>query len=150
MGNKCIFLVIICLTLSSCNTTSNSIVTPIIDMSMYEFASIGSDVTGGSAVMGALMDLQNSLMSCGYKVIGDTRINSTLVQEDLTKLFIVTMGLTSTTGQSICIINLTDYNTGLIIASFKGSFSWGWDIEDNQKHAIENAIIRMENAITKK
>jgi hypothetical protein len=149
MKNELIFLMIFFITLSSCKTTSNSIVAPSIDMSKYEFASIGSDVTGGSAIMGALMDLQNSLISCGYKIVGDTRINSTLGREDLPKLFIVTMGLTSSSEQSICTINLTDYFTGYIIASFRGSFSWGWDRADNDKKAISEAINKMEKAIMK-
>jgi hypothetical protein len=119
-------------------------------MSKYEFASIGSNVTGGSTIMGALMDLQNSLLSCGYKIVGDTRINSMLDQEDLPKLFIVTMGLTSSSDQSVCIINLTDYITGYIIASFRGSFAWGWDIEGDQKGAIRDAIDKMEKSIMKK
>ena len=149
MKSKIIILTIIFIVLSSCNTTPNNTTTPSIDMSKYEFASIGSDVTGGSTIMGALMDLQNSLISCGYKIVGDTRINSTLNKEELSKLFIVTMGLTSTSEQSVCVINLTDYVTGYIIASFRGSFAWGWNIEGDQNGAIRNAIIRMENAIKK-
>jgi hypothetical protein len=149
MKNKLIFIIIFIITLSSCNTTLNSIVAPNIDMSKYQFASIGSDVTGGSTIMGALMDLQNSLISCGYKIVGDTRINSTLDQEDLPKLFIVTMGLTSSSSESVCTINLTDYFTGYIIASFRGSFEWGWNIEGDQKGAIKNALTQMEKAIMK-
>ena len=109
--------VIFSIIISSCSTTSSNVVVPSIDMSKYEFASIGSDVTGGSTIMGALMDLQNSLITSGYKIVGDTRIHSTLGQEDLSKLFIVAMGLTSTSKQSVCIINLTDYVTGYIFAS---------------------------------
>ena len=149
MKSKLVFLTIFFVILSSCNTTPNSIISPGIDISKYEFASIGSNVTGGSTIMGALMDLQNSLISCGYKIVGDTRINSTLAQEDLQKLFIVTMGLTSTSEQSVCTINLTDYITGYIIASFRGSFAWGWNIEGDQKGAIRNAINQMEKAIMK-
>jgi len=147
MINKFICLTILSIILSSCNTTQNSIIANSIDMSKYEFASIGSNVTGGSTIMGALLDLQNSLISCGYKIVGDTRINSTLYQEDLPKLFIVTMGLTSTSEQSVCTINLTYYVTGYIIASFRGSFSWGWGIEGDQKGAIRDAIEQMEKAI---
>jgi len=154
MKNRFFFLTICLLFLFSCNTTpdsttSNSNVISSIDMSKYEYASIGSNVTGGSTIMGALMDLQNSLISCGYKIVGDTRINSMLAQEDLPKLFIVTMGLTSTKSQSVCIINLTDYVSGYIIASFRGSFGWGWGIEEDQKGAIGEAIEKMENAIKK-
>jgi len=148
MKNKLIFLTICFITVFSCSTTPNSNV-PSIDMSKYEFASIGSNVTGGSTIMGALVDLQNSLISCGYKIVGDTRINSTLAQEELPKLFIVTMGITSTKEQSVCIINLTDYVTGYIIASFRGSFAWGWDLEGDQKGAIRDAINQMEKAIKK-
>jgi len=149
MRNKHIFLTICFITLFSCNTTPNNNVVPIIDMTKYEFASIGSNVTGGSTILGALMDLQNSLISCGYKIVGDTRINSMLAQEDLPKLFMVTMGLTSTKDQSVCIINLTDYVSGYIIASFRGSFGWGWGIEEDQKGAIREAIEQMEKSIKK-
>jgi hypothetical protein len=81
--------------LASCYTIPTSTVVDGVDFSQYEYAAIGSDVSGGAAIMSAYMQLQNSLISYGYKIIGDTRIVASLSSEDLSKLFIVTAGISS-------------------------------------------------------
>ena len=133
--------------LFSCSTTSSTIA-PDADFSKYIFAAIGSDLDGGAAIYDCQIQLQNSLISSGYKIIGDTRIG-TLSLDDQKKVLVLTMGLTSTVDKSVCVINITDHMTGYILASCKGVYGLGWDMEDDQRHAITNAITQMESVIRK-
>ena len=50
------------------------------------------------------LELKNSLIACGYKVVGDTRISSTLSKEQQYELFTVTVGM-SVTGEKTAEFN---------------------------------------------
>jgi hypothetical protein len=141
-------LIIFCLAFYSCYTIPTSIVAPNVDFSRYAFAAIGTNVSGGSAIMDAHMQLQNSLISCGYNLIGDTRIG-TLTHEEQSRLFIITMGMSSSVDESVCTINITDYMTGYLLASCKGSFGLGFSITGDQNGAVNSAIKQMEKVIKK-
>ena len=150
---KKLFILLLSLSffLFSCSTTSTSTtstIAPDADFSKYIYAALGSDLDGGAIIYDSQMQLQNSLISSGYQIIGDTRIG-TLSPEEKEKVFVITMGITSTNDKSVCVLNITDHSSGYILASCKGVYGLGWDMEDDQRHAISSAITEMENVIRK-
>jgi len=133
--------------LSSCYTTPTSTIAPNIDLSNYKFAAIGTKTTGSNVVLAdTQMKIQNALISCGYNVIIDSRI-STLDYDERIKLFFVEFSITSNSSESVCLIYFTDYITGNIIATFRGSFGFGWNIAGDQRGAVDGAIKQMVNAL---
>jgi len=130
----------------SCTTTT-SVVASNVDFSNYEFAAIGTRTTGSNVVlMDAHMRIQNALESLGFTVIVDTRISS-LTFEERSRLFIVEFSITSTGEESICLIYLTDYMSGNLLATCRGAFAFGWNIAGDQRGAINRAIQQMVNVI---
>ncbi|MDR0321815.1 MAG: hypothetical protein LBI28_09950 [Treponema sp.] len=148
----------VCVFLCGCATAkSSSTISPNVDFSKYSFAAIGSDISGGSSAFDAQIEIQNALVSFGYTVIGDNRIG-TLSAEDQAKTFIVTAGMSSssqlyitqygggTTDYTYCTINIADYLSGYILASFRGSHGgdYSYPIE-----AVRAAILEMEKILKK-
>jgi hypothetical protein len=144
-------LISVCGLLCSCTSleTSSSIA-PNVDFSKYSFAAIGSDVSGGSSIMDAQMQIQNVLISCGYTIIGDTRIH-TLSDEEKSKVFIVTMGRTITGSYRVsCTLNITDYVSGYLLASCKSNYYHDSDLITRDKVqivALDHALAEMEKLI---
>ena len=92
---KLLLSIIVCWLFCSCaSTQSSSSVLPNVDFSKYKFAAMKFDTSVGSSVFFLQTELQNSLISCGYDMISDTRIG-TLSDEDQLKSFIVTAGTKS-------------------------------------------------------
>jgi len=148
---KNVFLIlIIVLVFNSCYTTPTSNIAPNVDLSIYNFAAIGTKTTGNSVILtDAHMKIQNALLSYGYNVIIDSRI-SALDFDDRLRLFYVEFSISSTTSESVCLIYLTDYLSGNILATFRGSFGLGWDIAGDQRGAIDSAIRQMLNTLPNK
>jgi len=132
---------------SSCYTTPASTIAPNTDLSKYKFAAIGTKTTGSNVVLAdTQMKVQNGLISCGYNVIIDSRI-STLDYDERIKLFFVEFSITSNSSESVCLIYFTDYITGNIIATFRGSFGLGWNMAGDQRGAVDSAIKQMVNSL---
>jgi len=137
--------------------TSNSIIRPGVDFSKYVFAAMKLDTSLGSNALAAQQILQGSLEYCGFNVIGETRIG-TLSNEDQSKAFIATLGTRSSTSYyynqygegsittDYFTINIADYVSGSIIASFEGS---GHAYYNNYEKAFTKALEEMEKAIKK-
>jgi len=148
---KNVFLILVTIWLfNSCYTAPMSNVAPNVDLNKYSFAAIGTKTTGNNIVLtDAHMKIQNTLLSYGYNVIIDSRI-SALDLEDRSRLFYVEFSISSTVDESIYLIYLTDYLSGNIIATFKGSFGFGWNIAGDQRGAIDSAIKQMLNVLPNK
>jgi hypothetical protein len=147
---KVFFVIISVLALNSCYTTPASTVAPNVDFSKYIFAAIGTDATGNSVILtDAQMKVQNALVSCGYNVIVDTRIKA-LDYEDRLQLFIVEFSISSNSDESICIIYFTDYLSGNLIATFRGSFGLSFNRAGDQRGAVDSAIKQMINTLQNK
>jgi hypothetical protein len=141
------YTIIAILVVTACSTTPTSTVAPNINFSDYEFAAIGSRGTGSNVIlMDTHMRIQNALVSSGYNVIVDTRINS-LDYEERAKLFFVEFSITSNVSESICLIYLTDYLSENLIATFRGSFGFGLSINEDRRVAVDRAIRQMVNVL---
>ena len=92
------------------------------------------------------MRIQNALVSMGYNVIVDTRVSS-LDYEERAKLFFVEFSMISSASESVCLIYLTDYLSGNLIATFRGSFGFGLSINEDQRVAVDRAIRQMVNVL---
>jgi hypothetical protein len=142
MNRAIIYFIMI--SLVSCYTTST--VSPLADFSKYRYAVIGSDIDGGAILYEAQIQVQNSLQLTGYKIIADTRVKN-LESSEQVKVIIITMALTSTVEKTTCVINIRDYMSGFILASCKGVYGFGWDMEDDQRNPIKKAISEMETVL---
>jgi hypothetical protein len=144
---KICLLIITILVLNSCYTTPISTIAPNVDFSKYTFAAIGTDTTGSDVILNeAHMKIQNALVSCGYSVIVDTRIR-VLDYEERLRLLVVEFSISSNSNESICLISFTDYASGNLIATFRGSFGLGLNIEGDQRGAVDSAIRQMLNVL---
>ncbi|GHV58923.1 hypothetical protein AGMMS49579_26540 [Spirochaetia bacterium] len=145
---KKLFLIItVILTLNACYTTPKSEVATNVDFSKYAFAAIGTDTSGSNVILAdARIKIQNALASFGYNVISDTRI-SALDFEERSRLFYVEFSISSNLDESVCLIYFTDYLSDNIIATFRGSFGFGFNITGDQRGAVDSAIKQMLNVL---
>jgi hypothetical protein len=142
-----LLMIISIIVLNSCYTTPTSTIAPNVDFSKYSFAAIGTDSTGSSVILAdAHMKIQNALISCGFNVIVDTRIRA-LEYEERTKLFVVEFSISSNSDESVCLIYFTDYLSGNILATFRGSFGLALNIAGDQRGAVDSAIRQMLNTL---
>ena len=142
---KLLFFLIAVLTLNSCHTTPTGTVSPNVDFSRYTTAVMPTIGSGSSVILTeADMKIQNALISYGYNVTTDRRVNyREMDYKEVSRIFLIEYSISSNASESVCIISFTDALSDNLIATFRGSFGLGWNIAGDQRGAVDSAIKQM-------
>jgi hypothetical protein len=131
---------------SAAPVTSSS-VSPDADFSEYTFATIELDDTGEMSVHKA--ELQNALLLSGYYII-DVRVRKYLSNQEELKLIKILPSISSTKRSVAYTINITDYLSGSLLASFNCTLNAGMGMSDELRIQVrDDAIREMEKVIKK-
>jgi hypothetical protein len=133
------------LAFSSCYTTPTSTVASNVDFSKYTTAVMPTSGSGSSVILTeADMKIQNALVSYGYNVTTDRRIDyKGLDYREISRIFLIEYSISSNASESVCIISFTDALSGNLIATFRGSFGFGMNIAGDQRGSVDSAIKQM-------
>jgi hypothetical protein len=150
---KKLFLIFVTtLLLYSCYTVPTSTVAPNVDFSKYTTAVMPTSGSGSSVILAeADMKIQNALVSYGYNVTTDRRVDyKELNYSEISRIFLIEYSISSNSDESVCIISFTDALSGNLIATFRGSFGFGMNMAGDQRGAVESAIKQMLNVLPNK
>ena len=94
------------------------------------------------------MKIQNALVSYGYNVTTDRRVDlRELDYWEIQEYFFIEYSISSNSDESVCIISFTDALSGNLIATFRGSFGFGWNMAGDQRGSVDSAIRQMLTAL---
>jgi hypothetical protein len=133
------------LVFTSCYTIPTSTVAPNVDFSKYTTAIMPTIGSGSSVILTeADMKIQNALVSYGYNVTTDRRVDlRELDYGEISKIFLIEYSISSNTDESVCIISFTDALSDNLVATFRGSFGLGMNISGDQRGSVDSAIKQM-------
>lgn len=104
-------------------TTSKTIISDSANLDKYRYASLTHN--NSSTVM--TMQIYNAISATRLDIIGSNMIDE-LSPEQKEKLLLIDFSSSQNLIKSIVTVNFTDYNTGKPVASCKGSFRLGLDM----------------------
>jgi len=146
---KLCFFIITVFVFNSCYTIPTSNVAQNVDFSKYTTAVMPTKGSGSSVILTeADMKIQNALVSYGYNVTTDRRVNfKELNYWEIQEYFFIEYSISSNSDESVCIISFTDALSGNLIATFRGSFGFGWNMAGDQRGSVDSAIRQMLTAL---
>lgn len=134
---RCIFAAVVLIVLAAC-TTSKSTISNNVDLAQYEYASIINNETYHipAELMEYEIQLFDAVESSRLQLISDWRIYE-LTPQQKNRLLLVKYGVTQKDDETIVTVNFIDYMTGRPVASCRGAYGLGINLEGDLKGAIK-------------
>ena len=146
----CLALFISTLLLSSCLTTSNYVVSNTANMEKYRFASISEVMgyTGSPVLMDMDVRIYDIVASSGLSMIGEKEI-SNLSEEEKDALLLIKYSATQNSDESVVSITFVDYLTLRPMATCRGAYGLGWNMDQDMNVALNKAMEQVKQLFNK-
>ncbi|MDD6669046.1 MAG: hypothetical protein PUE54_05310 [Bacteroidales bacterium] len=145
--NLIIFM--LCILVASC-TTSKTTVSKSVDLSKYHYATITDvmDYTGSASLMDAEVKIYDAFDNTRLQMIGDKAINE-LSYEQKRQLLLVRFAVSQNEEESVVSVNFVDYLSGRPVASCRGAFNLGLNMQGDFDGALKRVASQIEKTFPK-
>lgn len=129
---------IISMLLTSCGTTSNTIVSNGIDLSKYKYAVLGKDMDGDGELADVILQVENMITETNLEIVPSSK-GIELVKQGF---FVLYPNISAKSekwdgGHTYITVTLYDYDTNRMLAVLKSS-GIGLSIDDDQQLAMSS------------